>query len=82
MTSRRKKWLIFLTGAALIGGAAIAVFSLRLSHTVEPYIREHAISCFREQFNSDVELASLKFRMPPIASLKLWWTRGHGARGA
>ena len=61
--------------AALAGYIAVA----RISRGFEPYIREQAVAYLRKRFDSEVELASLKLRLPPASPFRLLLTRGRGA---
>ena len=51
----------------------------RLSRRFEPYLREQAIEYLQKRFNSDVQIASLKVRLPRTSPIRLVLTHGRGA---
>src|SRR5215471_1177816 len=50
-----------------------------LAKRFEPYIREQAVLYLRRRFDSEVELAALRVRMPQTSTIRLLLTRGRGA---
>jgi hypothetical protein len=74
----RKKWLIGI-GLVLVTGV-ITVFSVAsvFARRFEPYIREQAIEYLRKRFDSEVELTSLRVRLPNKSSFALLRTGGRG----
>lgn len=58
---------------------ALSVTAYVLANRFEPYIREQAISYLQNRFDSEVELSSLRVRMPRLSSLQLLLSGGHGA---
>src|SRR5262249_25612024 len=50
-----------------------------LAKRFQPYIREQAILYLRRRFDSEVELGSLRVRMPQTSPLHLLLSRGRGA---
>jgi hypothetical protein len=77
--SRRQKWLIAL--AVCAAGVAIGLFIAArvLSRRFEPYIRAQAIEYLTKRFDSHVELAALRVRIPNTSPVRLLLTRGRGA---
>jgi len=57
-------------------GLFIAAYTL--AHRIDPYIREQAILYLQRRFDSDVELASLRVRLPNTSPLKLLLNKGRG----
>jgi hypothetical protein len=76
--SSRRKWLIGIGVAAVIGIAVLLVTTYTLARRSEPYIREQAIQYLQKRFDSEVELASLRVRMPKVSPLRLLMEHGHG----
>src|SRR5215831_7103821 len=50
-----------------------------LAKRFEPYIREQAVLYLRRRFDSEVELAALRVRMPQTSTIRLLLSRGRGA---
>jgi hypothetical protein len=79
MTKRKKRWILGLAGCALLAFAGIALTARILAQRFELYIRQQAIAYLHERFDSDVELADLRVRMPDVSALHLFLTRRRGA---
>ena len=77
--SRKKKWLIGIAAAALLGFAALVVAGSILAQRFEPYVREQAIEYLHKRFDSDVELATLRVHFSKTSPLRLLLTKGRGA---
>ena len=76
--SRKKKWLIGIAAAAMLGIFALVVAASILARRFEPYVREQAIEYLQKRFDSDVELASLPVHLPKTSPLRLLLTKGRG----
>jgi len=61
-----------------LGTAGLYVVSSVLSKRFEPHIRDLAISYLRNRFDSEVELESLRIRIPRLSPFRLllWGGRG------
>ena len=57
---------------------ALSVAGYVLAHRFEPYIRAQAISYLQTRFDSEVELAALRVRMPRLSSWQVLFKRGRG----
>jgi hypothetical protein len=79
VTARKRNWLIGIGLALAAGLTGIYVAASILARRFEPYIREQAIAYLRQRFDSEVELASLKVRMPATSPLRLLTTKGRGS---
>ena len=79
MSTRRKRWLyvIAATSAAVFVGLLIAASVL--ANRFEPFIRDQAILYMEQRFNCDVELASLRVKMPKLSPLNVLLRKGRGA---
>ena len=69
-------------GLGLITGLSVLVFlivAFLLARRLDPYIREQAIQYLQLHFESEVELATLRVRLPNISALRLLLTHGRGA---
>ena len=61
---------------------ALSVAGYVLAHRFEPYIRTEAISYLQNRFDSEVELAALRVRMPRLSPLQALFKRGRGVFAA
>ena len=77
--TRKRKWLIRIAVATILGIVALFVTASILARRFEPYIREQAIEYLRKRFDSDVELAALRVHLPKTSPLRLLLTKGRGA---
>ena len=76
---RTRQWLI---GGwfVLCSGCRCGVCDVtHLSRRFEPYLREQAIEYLQKRFDSDVEIAILKVRLPKASPIRLVLTNGRGA---
>ena len=76
---RKRKWLIRIAVATMLGIVALFVTASILARRFEPYIRELAIEYLSKRFDSDVELATLRVHLPKTSPLRLLLTKGRGA---
>jgi len=79
MSKRKKHLLIGLVLFGLLGFILMLVAASILAKRFQPYIREQAILYLRRRFDSEVELGSLRVRMPQTSPLHLLLSRGRGA---
>ena len=77
---RKRKWLIGIAVATILGIAALSVIAFVLARRFEPYMREQAVEYLRSRFDSDVELAALHVHLPKTSPLRLLLRKGRGAR--
>ena len=77
--NRKRKWLIGIAAATILGIVTLFVTASVLARRFEPYIREQAISYLRQRFDSNVELAALRVYFPKTSPLRLLLTKGRGA---
>jgi hypothetical protein len=77
--TRKKKWLLGVGLALLVGVGALLIGAALLARHFEPYIREQAILYLSQGFESEVEIAGLHVRMPKTSPLRMWLTGGSGA---
>src|SRR5436190_7482173 len=80
--STRKKWIIAIALGLLITGASLAAMAFSFAKRFEPYIREQAVEYLRKRFDSEVELASLKVKLPKTSPVRLLLTQGRGVIAA
>ena len=78
MTKAKTRILIIsgLAGAVLL--VSVIIGARILAGRFEPYIRDQAIQYLKKRFDSDVELAALRVRLPNISPLKMVL---HGGKG-
>jgi len=74
--SRKKRWLIGIAAAAMLGSFALVVAASILARRFEPYVREQAIEYLHKRFDSEVELAQLRVHLPKTSPLRLLLTKG------
>src|SRR5215831_433896 len=79
MSTRKKRLLIGLATLALVGFVLLLIATSILAKRFQPYIREQAILYLQRRFDSEVELATLRVRMPQTSPLRLLLSRGRGA---
>ena len=79
MSKRKKQLLIGFVVFALFGFVLMLVGASMLAKRLQPYIRDQAILYLRRRFDSEVELAALRVRMPQTSLLRLLLSRGRGA---
>jgi hypothetical protein len=79
LSKRKKRLLIGLATFALLGFVLLLIAGSILAKRFEPYIRDQAILYLQRRFDSKVELAALRVRMPQTSSLRLLLSRGRGA---
>ncbi len=80
MTGRRKKWLIGIGAVTVTVLVALSVTGYVLANRLEPYIRTQAIAYLQSRFDSDVELAAVRVRMPEFSPIQVLFRRGRGVR--
>jgi hypothetical protein len=71
--------LIGLGASALVVTAVLVIAAGILARRFEPYIRDQAVEYLRNRFDSDVELAALRVRLPKTSPVRLLVTHGRGA---
>ena len=69
--SRKKKWLLGIGLSLVLGVVALFVAAAVLARRFEPYIREQAILYLSTRFDSEVEIAALRVRMPKTSPFRL-----------
>jgi hypothetical protein len=77
--TRRKKWLL---GIGLAGGISVVVLTFiasRMTHRLDPYIREQVLLYLQKRFDSEVEIQSVRVSLPKASSLRMWLTHRRGA---
>jgi hypothetical protein len=80
VTRRKKKWLIASGIVTVVALVALSVAGYVLANRFEPYIRVQAIAYLQERFDSNVELASVRVRMPEFSPVEMLLKRGRGVR--
>src|SRR5678815_598267 len=76
--NKKKKWLLGAGVAALVAVAGLFIAASIFSKRFQPYIRQQAIQYLSDRFASEVELQSLRVRVPGMSPIRLLLTRGHG----
>ena len=78
MMRTKKRLLVGISALLGIGFIGLVITGYMLAQRFDPYIRQQAILYLQQRFDSEVELSSLRIRLPRISPLKLLFT---GARG-
>ena len=78
MTARKRHWILAVGLLAVLLAVGLAIAASVLARRVEPYARQAAIRYLSQRFASDVELRSLRIRLPETSLLHLVLTRGRG----
>jgi hypothetical protein len=76
--TRRKKWLIGIGGIAVTVLVALSVAAYVLAKRVEPSVRTQVMSYLQSRFDSEVELAALRVRVPRFLPVQAVFRRGRG----
>src|ERR1017187_8446744 len=76
--SRREKWVAGSGAAAIAVLNGLIVAGSILGRRIEPYIRQQAEQYLRNRFHADVQIASLRVRLPGLSPLRMLFTRGRG----
>ncbi len=82
MSRRRKAWLIWTAAALGIFIAVLFIAAFILGRRFQPLIREQAVKYLSDRFDSEVEIAALRIRMPKLSLPELILKRGRGTRVA
>src|SRR5512144_482390 len=77
--TRRKKWLLGIGLIAGIAVMALGVIASRMTHRLDPYIREQVLLYLQKRFDSEVEIQSVRITLPKASSLRMWLTHRRGA---
>jgi hypothetical protein len=79
--SGKRKWILIGAGATVaVTIVSALVVGSRLAKRFDPFIREQAVAYLSDRFNSDVELGSLRIRVPKLSPVEALLRRGHGTR--
>jgi hypothetical protein len=76
--SRRRKWLIAIGVGLFAGLLLLTTAAAIIARRFDPYVREQALNYLQERFDGEVELGSLRVRVPTVAPLRLILGRGDG----
>jgi len=77
--TKRKKWLLGIGMAAGIGLVFLGFLAARMTHRLDPYIREQVLLYLQKRFDSEVEIQSVQIFLPKASSLRMWLTHRRGA---
>ncbi|MEO8372793.1 MAG: hypothetical protein ABI806_26650 [Candidatus Solibacter sp.] len=80
--SRREKIVAGTGIAVLLVAIGIVIAGARLSHRIEPYIRQRAEDYLRTRFNADVQIGALRITLPRLSPLRMVFTKGKGTVAA
>ena len=76
--SRREKYVAGFGAGTIAVLLGLIVAGSILSRRIEPYIRQQAEQYLRNRFHADVQIASLRVRLPGLSPLRMLFTRGRG----
>src|SRR5262245_41800117 len=77
--ARQKRWLVAIGALVVVGFIVLAIAGQFWVHRFDPYIRQQVILYLQQRFDSEVEVTSLRVRLPNISALKLFLTSGRGS---
>jgi len=77
--TRRKKWLLGIGLSAVIAVVVLAFIASRMTHRLDPYIRDQVVLYLQKRFDSEVEIQSVQITLPKASSLRMWLTHRRGA---
>ncbi|WP_321477537.1 hypothetical protein [uncultured Paludibaculum sp.] len=77
--SRRKRWIVWLGAGAGVVLVGLAGLGLYFARRFDPFLREQTIAYLGDRFDAEVELATLKVRMPLASPLEILARHGKGA---
>ena len=77
--TRKWKWILALCLCAALAVGGLIVAARIAAGRIEPYARQTAIRYLSERFDSDVELQSLRVRLPQTSMWRIVLTRGKGS---
>jgi hypothetical protein len=78
MTRTNRTWLVGIGVLLGLGFVVLAIAGYILAHRFDPYIRQQVILYLQRGFDSEVELTSLRVRLPRISPLNLLFNGGRG----
>ena len=76
--SRRKKYAVGIGTAVAAVLTGLVIAGSILKRRIEPYIRQTTEQYLRTRFDADVQIASLRVRLPRLSPLRELFTRGRG----
>ena len=79
MSKVRKRWLYAGAAVTTTVVAGLFIAATVLSRRFEPFIREQAIEYMSERFDSEVQIAALRIKMPKLSPINVLLNRGKGA---
>lgn len=77
--TKRKKWLLGIGFVAAMSMVVLAVIASRMTHRLDPYIREQVLLYLQKRFDSEVEIQSVQISLPKASSLRMYLTHRRGA---
>lgn len=78
MSKRRQRWLYGIATVFVVGLVALFIAVSVLTRRFEPFIREQAMSYMSERFDSNVQIAALRIKMPKMSPLNVLLRKGRG----
>jgi hypothetical protein len=78
MTISKRRWLVAIGVLAGLGLLVVIVAGTILAHRFDPYIRQQAILYLQDRFDSEVELADLRIRLPHLSPFQALFKRERG----
>src|SRR5262245_31676250 len=78
MRAGTKKWLIWISGFALIAFLGLVVTAYFLSKRYEPQIREQTVQYLEKRFSSEAEITALRIVIPRVSPFRIILSGGSG----
>ena len=76
--SRREKLVTGFGAAILVALIALIIAGSILTRRIQPYIRQQAEQYLRDRFRANVQIASLRVRLPRLSPMTMIFTKGRG----
>lgn len=79
--TRKKKWLLASLSAVTIAALSVLWLASRFAERYQPFIKDQVVAYLEREFDSEVELADLRVRLPNLSPLRIFFKQGRGVTG-
>ena len=78
ISTRARNWILGVSAGAALGSVALVAMASRFSSRYEPYLKEQVVAYLEKQFQSSVELESLRVSLPGLSPVRIFLREGRG----